>query len=321
MSQQIIAVTAAPRARQIMNSGERLQMMTPPANHRPNPPTTLQVVRGYVLLPHAVPIIVVLIATAGFALVAAGGWPGLIPMATLLGAMLGGQLAVGAVNELVDAELDAIAQPYKPIPAGLVSRRGAWMMTIAGLLLMTALSLRFGPASFLICALGNGAGIAYSLWFKRTIWSWVPYLVALPLLPIWVWTSLSHQVHPGLLAIYPIGAPAVIAVQIAQSLPDIATDQQASVRTLAVALGPNRARRFCWAALLLAAVIAVALAPRLTGHRTPVVIAALIAAALVALNALIWRRNPRQGAVAAFPCVATGAVALGLGWTIALLTS
>jgi 4-hydroxybenzoate polyprenyltransferase len=297
--------------------------MTHPATHRPSPPasspTPLQVVRGYVLLPHAVPIIVVLAATAGFALVAAGGWPGLIPMATLLGAMLGGQLAVGAINELVDADLDAIAQPHKPIPAGLVSRRGAWVMTIAGLLLMTVLSLRFGPASFLICGLGNGAGIAYSLWFKRTIWSWVPYLVALPLLPIWVWTSLS-EVHPGLLAIYPIGAPAVIAVQIAQSLPDIAADQQASVRTLAVALGPARARRACWTALLLAALVAVALAPRLTGHPAPVMITALIAAALIVLNALIWRQDARRGAVAAFPCVATGAVALGLGWTIALLT-
>jgi 4-hydroxybenzoate polyprenyltransferase len=192
-------------------------------------------------------------------------------------------------------------------------------MTIAGLLLMTVLSMRFGPASFLICALGNGAGIAYSLWFKRTIWSWVPYLVALPLLPIWVWTSLS-EVHPGLLAIYPIGAPAVIAVQIAQSLPDIAADRQASVRTLAVALGPTRARRACWTALLLAALVAVALAPRLTGHPAPVIIAALIAAALILLNALIWRQDARRGAVAAFPCVATGAVALGLGWTIALLT-
>lgn len=296
--------------------------MTQPAAPRPPQPpapaTWRQVVRGYFLLPHAVPIIVVLAATAGFALIAAGGWPGLGPMATLLGAMLGGQLAVGAVNELVDAGVDAIAQPHKPIPAGLVSRRGARVMTIIGLLLMTVLSLRFGLASLLLCALGTGAGIAYSLWFKRTIWSWVPYLVALPLLPIWVWASLS-QVHPGLLAIYPIGAPAVIAVQIAQSLPDIATDQQTGVRTLAVALGPVRARRLCWAALLLAAVVAVALAPRLTGNPAPVAVAALIAAALIALNALIWRRHPRHGAVAAFPCVATGAVALGLGWTLALL--
>jgi 4-hydroxybenzoate polyprenyltransferase len=275
-------------------------------------------VRGYVLLPHPVPIVVVLTATAAFAIVAAGGWPGLAPMATLLGAMLGGQLTIGAVNELTDAELDAVAKPGKPIPAGLVSRRGAWIVTIAGLAVMTILSLGFGFDAFLLAALGTGVGIAYSLWFKRTIWSWLPYLIALPLLPIWVWTALS-TVPPGLFAIYPIGAAAVVAVQLAQSMPDIAVDQASDVRTLAVALGPGRARFVCWGALLLAALLAATLAPRLTGNPVPVWIATVIAAALVASNAAIWRADPRRGAVACFPCVALGAVALGVGWTVALI--
>jgi 4-hydroxybenzoate polyprenyltransferase len=280
-------------------------------------PTAGQVARGYLLLPHAGPIIVVLAATAAFALVAAGGWPGLGPMALLLGAMLGGQLAVGAVNELVDADLDAVAKPHKPIPAGLVSRRGAWAVTVGGLAMMTLLSLRFGPISFVLCALGTGVGIAYSLWFKRTIWSWVPYLIALPLLPIWVWTALATP-PPGLFAIYPIGAAAIVAVQLAQSMPDIEVDRRAGVRTLAVALGPARARNVCWGALLLAAALAVLLAPRLIGSPGPVRVAAIIAAALVIANAVIWLRSPRSGAVACFPCVALGAVALGLGWAIAL---
>lgn len=287
-----------------------------PTRSRPSP---LQVVRGYLLLPHAVPIIVVLSATAAFALVAAGGWPGLGPFATLLGAMLGGQLAVGAVNELVDADLDAVAKPEKPIPAGLVSRRGAWLVTIAGLLLMTVLSLRFSLTVFLLAALGTGVGIAYSLWFKRTIWSWVPYLIALPLLPIWVWTALSTM-RPGLLAIYPIGAAAVVAVQIAQSMPDLEVDRRANVRTLAVALGPVGARHLCWGALLLAALLAAGLAPWLTANPAPVRLAAIAATALVGLNALIWTHNPRAGALACFPCVAAGAVLLGLGWTVALVT-
>ena len=287
---------------------------SPTLAHRHSP---AQVVRGYLVLPHAGPIIVVLTATAAFALVAAGGWPGLGTLAALLGAMLGGQLAVGAVNELVDAELDAVAKPSKPIPAGLVSRRGAWIVTIAGLVLMTILSLRFSVAVFLLAALGTGVGIAYSLWFKRTIWSWVPYLIALPLLPIWVWTALS-SVRPGLLAIYPIGAAAVVAVQIAQSMPDLEVDRRANVRTLAVALGPARARRLCWGALLLAALFATGLAPWLTANPTPVRLGAIAAGALVVLNAVIWVRNPRAGALACFPCVATGAVLLGLGWTLAL---
>jgi 4-hydroxybenzoate polyprenyltransferase len=288
--------------------------MTPPAQ-----PSFRQVMRGYLVLPHAVPIIVVMTATAAFALLASSGWPGLSATARLLGAMFGAQIAIGAVNELADTELDALAKPDKPIPSGLITRRGAQVVAISGAILMTALSLTFGVGSFLLCALGTGVGIAYSLWFKRTIWSWVPYLIALPLLPIWVWSTLD-EIPPGIFAIYPIGAAAVIAIQIAQSLPDIAADRETGVRTLAVMLGTSLARRLCWAALALAAFLAVLASP-LTNHPERTWIAAIAALGAIGLNAMIWSRNARMGVLACFPCVATGAVLLGIGWTAALLGS
>ena len=278
----------------------------------------MQVVRGYLVLPHAVPIVVVMLATAAFALVAGRGWPGTGTMALLLGAMFGGQLAIGAVNELVDADLDAVAKPDKPIPAGLVSRRGATVVTLGGVAVMAGLSLALGWDGFLLCALGTGAGIAYSLWFKRTIWSWIPYLIALPLLPIWVWTALS-SVEPGLFAIYPIGAAAVIAVQIAQSLPDVAADTATGVRTLAVALGEDRAQLACWAAMVLAAALAAGLAPWLTGEAWPVWVAGLVTAGLVGVNVVQARVDARAAVMACFPLIATGDVVLGIGWTVALV--
>ncbi|MDQ3524318.1 MAG: UbiA family prenyltransferase [Chloroflexota bacterium] len=281
-------------------------------------PSFRQVVHGYLVLPHAVPIIVVMTATAAFALVAASGWPGLGQMARLLGAMFGGQIAIGAVNELVDVELDRVAKPDKPIPAGLVSEHGARIMAITGVSVMTVLSLTFGVDAFLLCALGTGAGVVYSFWFKRTIWLWIPYLVALPLLPIWVWTALS-EVDPGMFAIYPIGAAAVIAVQIAQSLPDVRADQESGVRTLAVALGSSRARNACWGAMILAASLAAALAPLLTTQPGRVWIGAVATYGLVGLNAFLWSRNARAGTMACFPCVAVSAGILGIGWTAALI--
>jgi 4-hydroxybenzoate polyprenyltransferase len=281
-------------------------------------PSFRDIVHGYLVLPHAVPIIVVMSATAAFALVAARGWPGAGPMGWLLLAMFGGQLAVGAINEIVDAPLDAQSRPSKPIPAGLVTLRGAWLMAIIGLVVMTVASLTFGIPVFLVCAFGTGVGIAYSVWFKRTIWSWVPYLVALPLLPIWVWLALS-TVDPGLYAIYPIGAAAVIAVQIAQSLPDVEADTRAHVRTLAVALGARWALLACWGALALAAVLAAVLAPWLTDSAHWVWIMAVIAGVLIAVNAAIWSRDRRRGVLASFPCVSVGAVALGIGWALALI--
>lgn len=281
-------------------------------------PSTREVVHGYLILPHAVPIIVVMSATAAFALIAARGWPGTGPMSWLLLAMFGGQLAVGAINEIVDAELDALSRPSKPIPAGLVSLRGAWLVAILGLVVMTVASLTFTVPVFLVCAFGTGVGIAYSVWFKRTIWSWVPYLIALPLLPIWVWLALS-TVDPGLYAIYPIGAAAVIAVQIAQSLPDVEADARGDVHTLAVALGGRWAQLACWGALALAAILAVIMAPWLTDSPQWVWFSAVLAGVLIAVNAAIWTRSPHRGALASFPCVAVGAVALGIGWALALI--
>ncbi len=277
-----------------------------------------KVLHGYLVLPHAVPIIVVMVATAAFAMVAVGGWPGIGPMVRLLGAMFGGQLAIGATNELVDADLDAIAKPGKPIPAGLVSRRGARLVTLGGLVLMTVLSLSFSIESFLLCAIGTGSGIAYSVWFKRTIWSWIPYLIALPLLPIWVWATLD-SVKIALFAIYPIGAAAVIAVQIAQSLPDVDVDRESGVKTFAVALGSLGARFTCWGLMLLAIALAVALAPWLTNHPSRVWGAALLSFGLIALNAAIWRHDVRRGTMACFPCIAVAAAVLGVGWAAALV--
>lgn len=291
---------------------------TPAMNTTPRPDRR-QVLRGYLLLPHAVPIIVVMTATAAFALIAAGGWPGLGAMVRLLGAMLGGQLAVGAVNELVDVELDRVAKPHKPIPAGIVSERGARIVTACGLVVMAALSLTFGISSFLLCTLGTGTGIAYSLWFKRTIWSWVPYLVALPLLPIWVWAALS-EIDPGIFAVYPVGALAVIAVQLAQSLPDVEGDRATGVRTLAVALGEVNARRACWGATLTAAGLASLLAPLLTDHPIPVWVATGIAIVLVGVNIALVIRYPRTGTLACFPLTAAAVVVLGLGWGLAIVT-
>jgi 4-hydroxybenzoate polyprenyltransferase len=276
-------------------------------------------VRGYLVLPHAVPIIVVLAATAAFALVAAEGWPGTGTMVLLLGAMLGGQLAIGATNELVDVELDAVARPDKPIPSGLVSLRGARTMAGFGTAMMVALVLPLGWDALSLCALGTGAGVAYSLWFKRTVWSWVPYLVALPLLPIWVWAVID-RVPPGLFAIYPIGAAAIVAVQIAQSLPDVATDRDNGVRTLAVVLGERRALWACRGAVGVAAVVAVALAPWLTGRPLPVVVGAGLAITLVAANAVHARYDHPAAIRSCFPVVAPAVVALGIGWAVALVS-
>ena len=59
-------------------------------------------------------------------------------------AMLGGQIVVGVVNELVDAENDRLTKSSKPIPAGEASQRGAMTLGVAGLVLMIVAGVSLG---------------------------------------------------------------------------------------------------------------------------------------------------------------------------------
>jgi 4-hydroxybenzoate polyprenyltransferase len=227
---------------------------------------------------------------------------------------------VGAVNELVDADLDAATKPWKPIPAGLVSRRGAGLMALAGAGAMVGFGAGFGPLALALLLLGTGLGLVYDLWLKRTAFSWLPYVLALPLLPLWVWTALAGF-EPRLLLLYPLGAPAVVGIHLAQALPDVAGDRAAGVRHPASLLGERRAIVACWAATLLApagALVALALAPSVAERPAVVIAAASLVLVLVLVDAWLYQRRPRLGVMACFPCVAVGTVALGLAWVVAV---
>ncbi len=126
---------------------------------------------------------------------------------------------------------------------------------------MVAAGLTLGSASFLILLAGTGIGVAYSLWFKRSRFAWIPYLIALPLLPVWVAVTLG-RFEPALLLLFPLGALAVLGVQLAQSIPDVEADRAAGIDSLTTRLGERRALALCWTSvlgsLLLAAIAVVA---------------------------------------------------------------
>ena len=71
----------------------------------------------------------------------------------------------------------------------------------------------------------------------------------------------------------------------------------------------------------IAAVLVTILAPWLTDQPVYAWITAALSIGLVGLDALVWRGNARRGVLALFPCIATGAALLGIGWTLALVVS
>jgi 4-hydroxybenzoate polyprenyltransferase len=247
----------------------------------------------------------------------APGTPAWGRFALLLLAMLGGQLAIGALNEFVDRAADAIDQPGKPIPRGAVTPRGALTLTAGGLALMLAAGAPLGPWPFAVLLLGTGCGLAYDLWLKRTPLSWLPYLVALPLVPLWAWLTLDGF-EPRLLWLYPLGALLVVAIHLAQSLPDIEGDRRQGTRGLAVALGRRWTERVIWGAGYTSAGL-VALAGWRFGERP---LAGILAAGLTGLALLaallLHRHAPARVEARLFEALAACAIILGIGWTLAL---
>ena len=269
--------------------------------------------RAWFVLPHSSAVVAVVGATALFGLLASRFHPPAGRFALLVLGMLGGPLAVGALNEWCDRHADAVAKPHKPIPSGDISPREALGLTAVGLALMLGCGAALGWRELLVLSAANGCGLAYDLGIKRTPFSWLPYLVALPLVPIWAWQTL-RGFEPRLLWLYPIGALLVVAIHLAQTLPDIEGDRGQGERGLAVVLGRRRATALLWAASFLSAAI-VGLGGALFGARPW---AGLVAAALVGLALLAALLLGPRGQAHWFELLAVCAVALALGWVVAL---
>lgn len=116
------------------------------------------------------------------------------------------QVAIGLYNEYWDRDLDALAKTDRAVPRGVLTPArahwAAWVSLVLGLGCASILS----PRGSLVLALGGGMGFLYSARLKRTVWSWLPYAVAYPIVPVWVWVTLGVS-RIELLWVYPVVAP------------------------------------------------------------------------------------------------------------------
>jgi 4-hydroxybenzoate polyprenyltransferase len=225
---------------------------------------------------------------------------------TLTLAMLGLQFCIGATNDLFDQRIDALSKPYKPIPAGLVSPRAAWVVALASGGVGLFLADLVHPFTFVMAASMLGAGQLYNVWLKSTAFGWVCFSIAFPILPVYAWYGATGTLPPRWELLLPVAALCGPALQLANGLVDLEADRQAGVRTLAVRVG-RRPALVVMAALLVAI---HALAWLTLAHDAPAVtlIAAAAATALagtgLALSAQVssalrgWGWSAQAGSVA-----------------------
>jgi 4-hydroxybenzoate polyprenyltransferase len=190
------------------------------------------------------------------------------------------QLGIGTVNDLVDAPFDAGRKPGKPIPAGLVStaaaRAVAVVLFVGGGLLAASVSLALAGLSAVVI----GIGLAYDLRLKGTAWSWLPFAVGIPILPVYGWLGAAGSLPPAFVALVPAAVLAGTALAIGNSLVDVERDEGAGRTSVAARLGSQRATRL--SALLVGGVVVIAIGSAALAAVAPI---ALAAAGLAAIGA------------------------------------
>jgi len=269
---------------------------------------------------HPFPSFLVTLASALFAELAAGGHAPVDRLTRLVLSVACSQFAIGSANDVIDRALDAATKPWKPIARGLIRPRSAAILALALSVVCLALSASLGAATLAAASLGLGCGLLYDVWLKRTSWSWLPYGVALPTLPIWAWAAMD-KLTARLLPAYPLGLLLGLALHLANTLPDLEGDRAFGVRGLTHALGLRRSLQLCWGAIALAQALTLVLAPLLHYHGPGYPAGFATSLALLALSMALYTARPTQRTLQInFGVLALAALALALGWLAGALT-
>lgn len=222
--------------------------------------------------------------TALTTLLAAEAAPHGIGPALTAPALLAGQLSIGWSNDACDAGRDAAAgRTDKPLARGDISARAVWTAAVVAAATGLALSFAIGPVTGSLFVLITGAGWAYNLGLKSSLWSGVMYLIGFGPLPAYAASTLPG--HPAPRWAVTIAAGLLgLGAHFANVLPDLAADEATGVgglpQRVAAKWGPAAVRAVALVLLLTASVLLLLGATRLW-----VAVPGLIAALLLAVGA------------------------------------
>ncbi len=275
---------------------------------------------GFWMLGHVEPIILILAVVALFAVRAT--WPR--PPWTLILLLLAGQaamqLSIGILNDYCDRRLDALGGKNKPIVLGLIRPHEA---LLAGLLMIAIMFVILLPLNLvaLLAALGYLAlGQIYNLGLKSTPLSGILFALAMPLLPLYAFAGVG-RIPSMVIWFIPIGAILGVALNLANSLPDIEEDAAGNAHTLAVTLGAKGSFLACplliaLAALLIGALTIFQLVPAQLWLMLPILV--LTGLGLVIMLVFFGPQKPRRTRKVYFYLTALLSLLLAGGWFTAL---
>jgi 4-hydroxybenzoate polyprenyltransferase len=279
------------------------------------------IILGFFLLSHPIPVLFHIIAVTIFTLLAA--WPHFIwsVIVLVIAAHVAMQVSIAMLNDYCDRRADALSKPEKPIPRGLILPREALM---AGLLMIVIMLVLLIPLPLLalgisLCYLVLGQG--YNLGLKSTPLSGIVFALAMPLIPLYAFAGVGH-IPSIILWLVPAGFLLGIALNLANSLPDLEDDQAQGIRTLAVVLGVRRSFTACHVLIIACAVMIGVLSITGIVPANPWIIAPVLILTLLAVVGMILffgSEKSLKSRKAYFYLVTLTCILLAGGWLIGVL--
>ncbi|MDQ2805395.1 MAG: UbiA family prenyltransferase [Chloroflexota bacterium] len=274
--------------------------------------------KPWLQLLHFGPSLFTTLAFGVYIALAAHGVPAAAAAAALLGGQLATQFAISLFNDYWDLPADRLTKPDKPIPAGLVG--AATVQRWGTVLALTALALAvpLGGRTLACAAVGLGAGLLYDWRWKRTLVSPLPFAAGFGVLPLWAWAGMGRAWDRPVWVGAALTAWLVLALHLADTLPDLEADQTVGVRGLAHRLGAQAARRVCWGVLAVGLALAAGLGLALQANAALLGGTLLLGCGLLTAAIVLYRR---QGASALRPMaglIESATLLTALGWLAAV---
>jgi len=279
------------------------------------------IVLGFYLLSHPAPVLLHVIAVTLFALLAAWPYPVWHVIALVIAAHAAMQISIAMINDYCDRHLDAAGKPSKPIVRGLVTPAEALVGGFVMMGIMLLLLLPLNPLALGISLLYLILAQSYNLGLKSTPLSGIVFALAMPLIPLYAFAGVGRTL-PVLLWLVPVGLFLGVALNLANSIPDIEEDAVTGARTLAVVLGVRQSFLVCRILIIAgAALIAILMATRIVPAQSWVIVPTLIFTCL-AVGGMLLFFGPMQPPVTHkvhFYVAAVTCLVLAGGWLIGVI--
>ncbi len=279
------------------------------------------IVLGFFLLSHPIPVLFHIIGVTIFTLLAA--WPHFIwsVIVLVVAAHAAMQVSIAMLNDYCDQRVDAQGKPEKPIPRGLIFPREALIAGLLMIAIMLVLLIPLPRLALVISLCYLTLGQTYNLGLKSTPLSGIVFALAMPLIPLYAFAGVGH-IPPIIFWLVPAGFLLGIALNLANSLPDLEEDAAQGLKMLAVVLGVRHSFTVSYTMIVLCAGMIGVLAITGIVPANPWIIVPVLILTFLAVVSMILFFSPEKSLKSRktyFYLVTLTCILLAGGWLIGVL--